>query len=124
MSSSEGENFEFDNISGPESDDYSPVKKSKVSAKPKAPTKAPAKLKAPAKSKAPATKAAAKPKAASKKVLVDHDENGEDSVVEKDEHVSENGVVPLPVKEDSGAPGKKKTASETYVKLSQLEHIM
>ncbi|KAG5720147.1 DNA topoisomerase 2, partial [Termitomyces sp. T112] len=25
---------------------------------------------------------------------------------------------------DSGAPGKKKTASETYVKLSQLEHIM
>ncbi|KAG6857673.1 DNA topoisomerase 2, partial [Tephrocybe sp. NHM501043] len=118
MSSSEGENFDLD-VSGSESDDYAPVKKSKAAAKPKAA------VKAPTKPKATTSKAAAKPKAPpKKKVLVDHDENGEDSPIEEDQDASENEVASVSPKEGSAPSGKKKTASETYVKLSQLEHIM
>ncbi|RDB28584.1 DNA topoisomerase 2 [Hypsizygus marmoreus] len=124
MSSSEGENFDIENVSGSESDDYAPVKKTtKVAAKPKAAPKA---VKAPAKPKASTSKAATKPKAApKKKVLTDHDDNGEDSAIELDEQEDASGddVGPLPEKQKA-ATGKKKTASETYTKLSQLEHIL
>ncbi|KAG6869034.1 hypothetical protein C0993_004707 [Termitomyces sp. T159_Od127] len=119
MSSSEGENFDFDDVSGSESDNYAPVKKSKASAKTKVAAKAPPKP------KATVTKAPAKVKAApKKKVLVDHDDNGGNSTAETDEDASGDEMASLPVKENSGAPTKKKTVSETYVKLSQLEHIM
>ncbi|KAG6820232.1 hypothetical protein H0H93_003595 [Arthromyces matolae] len=121
MSSSDGENFDLDNVSGSESDDYAPVKKSKISAKPKAAAKAPAKP------KAAATKTATKPKTVSKKkVLADHDENGEEDAEEKQEDASDadTDAVPSMAKDDSKATAKKKTASETYVKLTQLEHIM
>ncbi|GLB36598.1 putative control of topological states of DNA by transient breakage and subsequent rejoining of DNA strands [Lyophyllum shimeji] len=121
MSSSEGENFDLENISGSESDDYAPVKK--ATAKPKAAPKA---TKAAAKPKSNATKPAAKPRAAAKKkVLEDHDDNGADSPIEvDDEDESKDDVAPLHSKAEPAAAGKKKSASETYTKLSQLEHIL
>ncbi|KAF9056399.1 DNA topoisomerase [Panaeolus papilionaceus] len=111
MSSSEEENYE---LSGSEFDGYAPAtKKSKA----KAPAKAPA-----MKTKATTTKP--KPKAVpKKKVLTDHDSNAEDSdmVMEERQPVQSEG-------EGSSKPTfaekKKKTASETYTKLSQLEHIL
>ncbi|TFY75740.1 hypothetical protein EWM64_g8272 [Hericium alpestre] len=98
MSSDEGEHFDIDDVSGgSESEGYSPVAKKKTT---KAAPKSTAKPKA---TKAP-VKARAAPK---KKVLVDLDDNADDSI---------------------GAPaaanGKKKSASETYTKLTQLEHIL
>ncbi|KAF8060944.1 DNA topoisomerase II [Lyophyllum atratum] len=123
MSSSEGENFDLENVSGSESDDFAPVKKIKATAKPKAAPKAAPKTAA----KSNATKASAKPKAAAKKkVLVDHDDNGEDSPMEVDDDEDPSGdeVPPLPSKAAPAPAGKKKTASETYTKLSQLEHIL
>ncbi|THH30396.1 hypothetical protein EUX98_g3787 [Antrodiella citrinella] len=105
MSASEDENFDLD-VSGSESDGYTPVKK-------KAPAKA-------AKPVSKASKPAAKPKAApKKKVLVDKDDNAE--VAEIDDSGDEAGPSePAP----AAASGKKKTASETYQKLTQLEHIL
>lgn len=75
-------------------------------------------MKAPSKPKAKATKAPGQLKAApKKKVLADHNNSGGNSIVETDEEASGDEVAQLPVKEDSGAPTKKKTASETYVKV-------
>ncbi|PCH33085.1 type II DNA topoisomerase [Wolfiporia cocos MD-104 SS10] len=110
MSSSE-ENFDLDDVSGSESDDYAPVPKKTTKAAPKS------------KPTAKAAKMATKPKATKKKVLVE--KNADDSDVDMyggsdDENENTPGPsVPAPV-----ANGKKKTASETYTKLSQLEHIL
>ncbi|KAH9921344.1 DNA topoisomerase [Fomitopsis serialis] len=108
MSSSE-ENFDLDNVSGSDSelDDYAPA--------PKKATKATAKTKTASK---PA-KAPAKPKAsaAKKKVLVDKDDNADSDVDMLDDDADAGPSAPA-------APAKKKTASETYTKLSQLEHIL
>ncbi|KAH8101531.1 type II DNA topoisomerase [Cristinia sonorae] len=108
MSSSEGERFDMD-VSGSESEDYAPAPKKKAPAKPKAAPKA----------TKPA--AAAKPKAApKKKVLVEKDENGNDSDVNYFPEEPEAG----PSEPAAAGPAKKKTASETYQKLTQLEHIL
>ncbi|KAI0757603.1 type II DNA topoisomerase [Daedaleopsis nitida] len=102
------ENFDLD-VSGSESDGYKPVKKT---------TKAPPK-KAAAKA---APKAVAKPKATKKtKVLVEKDDNADsdgDEPMDDDPAPSAGPSVP------AVANGKKKSASETYKKLSQLEHIL
>ncbi|THU89449.1 type II DNA topoisomerase [Dendrothele bispora CBS 962.96] len=117
MSDSEGENFDFDDAYSDASEDYAP-----------APKKAPAKAKAAksvttAKSKASGSKAAPKAKAAAgkKKPLAEHDENAEESAMEVDEQ--EDDVAELPGA-SSSKNGKKKTASEMYQKLTQLEHIL
>ncbi|TFK40935.1 DNA topoisomerase [Crucibulum laeve] len=122
MSSSEGENFIFDDVSGSESEDYAPATK-KSSAKVAAPAKA---TKAAAKSKSSTAKQATKAKAAPKKVLVDHDENAEDSSMDIDDNNAsdDSNTGPSVGKAKPSAPAKKKTASETYTKLSQLEHIL
>ncbi|KDE07461.1 hypothetical protein, variant [Microbotryum lychnidis-dioicae p1A1 Lamole] len=81
---------------------------------------------------APKPKAAAKPKTATaaaaaagkkKKVLQEHDTNGASSAdeaygMEDDDHVPEMRI-PSATKKT-----KAKSASETYVKLSQLEHVL
>ncbi|KAJ7674423.1 DNA topoisomerase II [Mycena rosella] len=119
MSSSEGENFDFVDDAGSESDGYAPTKKAK---------KAPAKPKATAKPVKVATKTkattAGKAKAApKKKVLVDRndaDESGDERNDASDDDVagpSTNTDKPAPV-------GKKKTTSEKYTKLTQIEHIL
>ncbi|OCH88973.1 type II DNA topoisomerase [Obba rivulosa] len=110
MSSSE-ENFDLDAISsGSESEDYAPApKKMTTKAAPKAKT-------APKAAKAPA-----KPKVTKKRVLVDKDENADsDSEVDVDDDAS----LSAPAVAAAAANGKKKSASETYTKLSQLEHIL
>lgn len=121
MSSSEGESFDLENVSGTESEDYAPpVKKT---------TKAPAKKTAVTKPTPKPSKPPAKPKAApKKKVLVNKDDNADRNALDVDEDNSgddsgDDSVgsskpkAPVP-------PKKNKTASETYTKLSQLEHIL
>ncbi|KAF7986171.1 hypothetical protein HWV62_38564 [Athelia sp. TMB] len=114
MASSEGENFDLDNISGSESEeDYTPVKK----------TKAP--VKKPASKAKPASKPALKTKAApKKKVLVDIDENGDDSMMNVDPSDGDYPSFAGPSEPEPPKNAKKKTASETYTKLSQIEHIL
>ncbi|KAI0328009.1 type II DNA topoisomerase [Cubamyces sp. BRFM 1775] len=108
MSSSE-ENFDLE-VSGSESDGYVPQPKKKA-----APAKKPASKAAP--------KAAAKPKATKKtKVLSDKNDNADSD----DDRIDDD---PAPAPEPGpSAPAngnaKKKTASEMYTKLSQLEHIL
>lgn len=102
-----------------ESDGFEPTaKKTSVKAKP-APK--------PVKPKAQVLKN--KPKTASKKkVLVDHDENAEDSPVHHggEGDVSDNDQFGASSnKLQAAAPAKKKkTASETYTKLTPIEHIL
>ncbi|GJE94175.1 DNA topoisomerase 2 [Phanerochaete sordida] len=107
MSSSE-ENFDLD-VSGSESDDYAPTTKktTKAAPKPKATTKAAAKPAAKSKTTA----------AAKKKVLADKDDNASEDEMDEDEDDAGPSEKPA-------APAKKKTASETYQKLTQLEHIL
>ncbi|KAI0771045.1 type II DNA topoisomerase [Trametes elegans] len=113
MSSSE-ENFDLD-VSGSESDDYAPA------AKKKAPAKAAAKK--PASKAAP--KAAAKPRATAKKTKVLSDKN-DNADTDDDDRMDEDPVSVAALEAGPSAPAdiKKKTASETYTKLSQLEHIL
>ncbi|KAL0581404.1 DNA topoisomerase 2 [Marasmius crinis-equi] len=129
MSSSEGENFDFDDAYSGESDDYAPApKKGKAAAKPKA-TKAPKEKATATKAKATTTKAAGKAKAAPRRkaVLADHDDNAEDNggetsgIMEIDDDEGEQAA---PTAAATGGNGKKKTASEMYTKLTQLEHIL
>ncbi|CAA7271414.1 unnamed protein product [Cyclocybe aegerita] len=114
MSSSEGENFDMD-VSGSESEDYAPVKKTTAK---KAATKAAPKPKA----------VAAKPKAKvapKKKVLVDHDDNANSGMdVDEDDEVSDDPNPKASTSRPETGNKKKKSASETYTKLSQLEHIL
>ncbi|KAF8837947.1 type II DNA topoisomerase [Paxillus ammoniavirescens] len=113
MSSSEAENFDLD-VSGSESDYDSPPAKKITKAPPK---------KAAAKPVTKATKAAPKSKAApKKKVLATKDDNADESIVDVDEADDDSGnESPAPQRQTNG---KKKTASETYTKLTQLEHIL
>ncbi|KAK7468441.1 DNA topoisomerase 2 [Stygiomarasmius scandens] len=116
MSDSEGENFDFDDVSDA-SEDYAPAPK-------KAPAKAKAtKSAATTKPKASTSKSVAKAKAPAtkKKPLAEHDDNAEESTMEVDER--DDDVADLPA-ESGSKPGKKKTASEMYQKLTQLEHIL
>ncbi|KAG5654332.1 hypothetical protein H0H81_004286 [Sphagnurus paluster] len=121
MSSSEGEGFNLENVSGSESEDYAPVKKGKAVTKAKGEPKA----KTAVKSKSTTTKSTAKPKsaAAKKKVLASEDESEDENAMDEDDAPGDD-LAPLPSKSEQAAPGKKKTASETYTKLSQLEHIL
>lgn len=101
MSESE-ENFDLD-VSDSEFDDSSPAAKKTTKAAPKAKAKAPVK---------PAAKTAVKPKATKKKVLVDKDDNAS----ERDEDSDVDMAGPSAQK----PAGKKKTASETYTKVSSV----
>ncbi|KAI0358820.1 type II DNA topoisomerase [Trametes cingulata] len=109
MSSSE-ENFDLD-VSGSESDGYAPAPKKK------APAKKPASKAAP--------KAAAKPRVTKKtKVLSDKNDNA-DSDGDEDPMDEDPASAVAPAAGPSApANAKKKTASEMYTKLSQLEHIL
>ncbi|TFL06195.1 DNA topoisomerase [Pterulicium gracile] len=107
MSSDEGEPFDLDNLSGSDEDDFQPVKK-KAPAKPKA-----AKPSAKTKAKAP-------PKKAAKKVLEDIDDNVDEDAMDIDEQDFDD----MAKEGATTTTKKKKTASETYTKLSQLEHIL
>ncbi|KAI0297539.1 type II DNA topoisomerase [Multifurca ochricompacta] len=105
MSSSE-EKYDIDDISGDESEGYSPVAKRTTKVVPKATAK-------------PKSKALSKPRAAPKKALADVDENAEESFrVDEGDDSGPSAPRPAP------APKNKKSASETYTKLSQLEHIL
>ncbi|KAI9451533.1 DNA topoisomerase [Russula earlei] len=106
MSSSE-ETFDIHDLSGDESDGYSPVANKTSKAAPKAPPKP--KANGPTKSKS----------AAPKRVLADVDENADDGFqVDRDDDPGPSSSRPPPVRKNT------KTASETYTKLSQLEHIL
>ncbi|KAF9569788.1 type II DNA topoisomerase [Agrocybe pediades] len=112
MSDSEGENFDMD-VSGSDSGGYTPVKK-----------KAAPKAKAAPKPKATTTAAKPRAKAApKKKVLVDHDDNAEERMISSDKDASDEEPLDASMIVDE-APKKKKTATETYTKLTQLEHIL
>ncbi|RXW18452.1 hypothetical protein EST38_g7420 [Candolleomyces aberdarensis] len=105
--SSSGEDFA--NISDSDTDGYVPEKK------------APTKGKGAAKEKPVASSSKPKPppkkKAAPKKVESDDDDDDMDT--DSMEVSKKSAAAP-----SKGAAGKKKTASETYTKLSQLEHIL
>ena len=97
MSSSE-ENVDM-NVSGSESEDYTPAPKKTTKAAPKAKA-------APAKA---SSKPAAKPKAVTKKkVLVDKDDNASELEDDSDDEVATSAKPTAPA---------KKTASETYQKV-------
>ncbi|EEB97827.1 hypothetical protein MPER_02776, partial [Moniliophthora perniciosa FA553] len=119
MSSSEGENFDFqDDAYSDDSEDYAPAaKKTKAPAKPKS--------KAMTTKAKPAAARTAKGKGTSKKVLADHDDNAAEAetsgIMEIEDDVPSAAA---PVAAANPGPTKKKTASETYTKLSQLEHIL
>ncbi|KAJ3510178.1 hypothetical protein NLJ89_g4828 [Agrocybe chaxingu] len=113
MSSSEGENFDMD-VSGSESEDYAPVKKT---------TAKKAAVKAAPKPKAAVTKPKAKV-APKKKVLVDHDDNANSGMDVDEDDVSDDFNPKASTSRPETGDKKKKSASETYTKLSQLEHIL
>ncbi|KAJ6569535.1 DNA topoisomerase II [Mycena capillaripes] len=119
MSSSEGENFDFVDDDGSESDGYAPTKKGKKApAKPKAAPKA---AKPPTKAKATTVgKAKAAPK---KKVLVDRNDANE-SEDERDDASDGEAEGPTTANDKPNPVGKKKTTSEKYTKLTQIEHIL
>ncbi|KAJ6573911.1 DNA topoisomerase II [Mycena vulgaris] len=121
MSSSEGENFDFVDDAGSESDGYAPTKKTKKApAKPKA---APKPAKTTTTSKPKATTAGKTKAAPKKKVLVDRND-ADDSGDERDD-ASDADVAGPSINTDKPAPvGKKKTTSEKYTKLTQIEHIL
>ncbi|KAF8349867.1 DNA topoisomerase II [Amanita rubescens] len=108
MSSSEGD---FEILSGSESDNYAPAKKAPVKGKA---------VKAPAKPKITATKSSSKGKSSSeKRILVERNDNAEDSDAEDNDQDAQG----RDARQQDG-PAKKKTASEMYTKLTQLEHIL
>lgn len=86
-------------------------------------SKAPKATKAPTKPKPNSSKNTTKNKPAKKKVLADIDDNAEDSNIDMDDKadtsLSEDDRVE---KEKPAAPAKKKTASETYTKVTRPSH--
>ncbi|TFK30660.1 DNA topoisomerase II [Coprinopsis marcescibilis] len=132
MSSSGGEDFDFGNNSASESDDYGPAKKTATKAK------------APTKPKAKPSASSTKPKAAprKKKAVASDDDSDMDAKpapkakakpalkkkaapVDSDSDMDEDGPAPRTQAEGSvSGPSKKKSASEQYQKLTQLEHIL
>ncbi|TDL28967.1 DNA topoisomerase II [Rickenella mellea] len=124
MSSSSEENFDIDNVSGSdESDDYAPAPKKTVSYAKSAPKAVkPAKPKATTKATA---KEPTKAKATKKKVLKDIDENADESMMmDVDNAPNDSDSDTAPVRNVKAPPKNDKTASETYQKLTQLEHIL
>ncbi|KAG8994735.1 DNA topoisomerase 2 [Tulasnella sp. JGI-2019a] len=125
MSDSESENFDLNMIEdsdGEESDFAPPSKKAKD-----APAKAPA-AKAPKKATAPKVATTSKPKVAPKKKVATATESDDDV-----ESFSMNGGEDFgggaknraTMSEDDGSqPKKKKSVSDKYQKLSQIEHIL
>ncbi|KAK0198122.1 DNA topoisomerase II [Armillaria mellea] len=102
MSSSEGEYGDTIDVSSSESEGFVPaIKKA-----------------------APSKSATAKPKTTKKKVLVDHDDNTEGTAMEVDSDRDDDAEPSAAGTIQQAAPGKKKSASETYQKLTQLEHIL
>ena len=67
------------------------------------------------KAKPAATKSA---KGKAKQVLVDHDDNAEDSAMDVDAAAGESDDDVPPLTGQNKGPAKKKTASETYQKVS------
>ncbi|KAJ2913034.1 hypothetical protein MD484_g7391, partial [Candolleomyces efflorescens] len=111
--SSSAEEFDLHNISDSDSDGYVPEKKAPTKGKTSAKEKP-----APSSSK---PKPAARKKAAPKKIESDDDDDDDmdtDSAdISKKSAAASSKPAAVPA-------GKKKTASETYTKLSQLEHIL
>jgi hypothetical protein len=62
---------------------------------------------------------------AKKKILVDINDNAEDSGMDVDHEIdaSDNDHAVTTQKENTAAPAKKKTASETYTKVTHLPLI-
>ncbi|KAJ3755485.1 DNA topoisomerase II [Lentinula raphanica] len=115
MSSSEGENFGIMDVTDSESDFYEPAPKKATKAK------APAAPKTKASTSKPATKAKAPPK---KKILADHDNNANEDAMDEDED-KEPEADAVPEMKTTDAPAKKKkSVSDTFQKLTQLEHIL
>ncbi|KAJ4485455.1 DNA topoisomerase II [Lentinula aciculospora] len=114
MSSSEGENFEAMDISDSDTDFHEPA--------PKKATKT--KTSIASKTKVTTSKAAEKAKAApKKKVLADHHNNAEEDTMDEDERGELDDNVPGLQTKD--APVRKtKSVSDTFQRLTQLEHIL
>ncbi|KAJ7226116.1 DNA topoisomerase II, partial [Mycena pura] len=117
MSSSEGENFEFVDDSGSESEGYAPTK-AKAPAKPKA---APKPVKAATKAKSATT---GKAKAAPKKKILSNHNDADESADGRDDASDRDVAGPSTVNDVPNPVAKQKTASEKYSKLSHLEHIL
>jgi len=140
MSSSEGENFDLEDVSGSESEDYAPVTKKAghlftslvtvqlIWLQAKAPAKvkdAPKVTKSVPKPELAVTKAKAKA-VTKKKILVDHNDNAEDSSMDVDvgNDVSDHDEPSTSAqKVRATGPGKKKTVSETYTKVSITRYV-
>ncbi|KAF8213785.1 DNA topoisomerase [Mycena galopus ATCC 62051] len=117
MSSSEGENFDFADDGGSESEGYAPTKKAPAKKAPAKPKAAPKAAKAPAKPKATAAgKGKAAPK---KKVLVDSNDANE-----SDDASDGDAAGPSTANDVANPVGKNKTTSQKYTKLTQIEHIL
>ncbi|GAA5893645.1 hypothetical protein JCM6882_007868 [Rhodosporidiobolus microsporus] len=114
--SSDGEDFAFDDDSGSDAYDEAPKAK-KAAAKPKAAPKP----KAAAKPKATTTKTAAKKKATPLKEI---DTNGGESEDDEAGEEDDDFEVDEAPKKKTAAKGKGKSASETYKKVTQLEHVL
>ncbi|KAI0791794.1 DNA topoisomerase [Abortiporus biennis] len=104
MSSSEDEIFDLD-VSGSESEDFAPTPKKATKGAAKKPASKPA-------------KPAPKPKVTKKKTVADKENNVSDVEMSDDEPVAG------PSEPAATGNAKKKSASETYQKLTQLEHIL
>ncbi|KAA1105844.1 DNA topoisomerase 2 [Puccinia graminis f. sp. tritici] len=121
MSSDESEDFNLANDDNSGSD-FGEISVPKSKAKPKAAAKP--------KPTSKTTKAAPKPKATAakskSKPLTDRDENQADSDnnSEAEDVLTELPASKPPTTTNGPAGSKKKTASETYQKLSQLEHVL
>ncbi|KAG2023227.1 DNA topoisomerase II [Coprinopsis cinerea AmutBmut pab1-1] len=111
---SESDDYNLNNVSGSESDDYVPVKKTATKA-----TKAKAAPKPKSTANASKGKAPAKKKAAAKPADSDEDE---DSGMDTDEPTSTARRQEEP--DEPVGQNKKKSTSEMYQKLTQLEHIL
>ncbi|GAA6023335.1 hypothetical protein JCM10207_005750, partial [Rhodosporidiobolus poonsookiae] len=114
-SDSQEDDFAFDDDSGSDAYDEQPKPNKAAAAKPKA---------------APKPKAAAKPKAApkakaapkKKAPLEEHDQNVSDAAEDQDDDDFDEDEAPK--KKTAAAKGKAKSASETYKKVTQLEHVL
>ncbi|MBW0470843.1 hypothetical protein O181_010558 [Austropuccinia psidii MF-1] len=116
MSSDESEGFDLSADQYSDSDFAEPpISKSKVKSKPAVK----------AKSNSQSTKASSKPKAASKKIVQKSqpDQNPPSSSNDSEE-ADQLTQLPTKPKSKTSAPGNKKSASQTYQKLTQLEHVL
>ncbi|MBW0507902.1 hypothetical protein O181_047617, partial [Austropuccinia psidii MF-1] len=115
MSSDESEGFDLSADQYSDSDfTEPPISKSKVKSKPAVK----------AKSNSQSTKASSKPKAVSKKIV--QKSQPDQNVPSSNDSEEEDQLTQLPTKPKSktSAPANKKSASQTYQKLTQLEHVL